>query len=43
MEHTMQNQLKPSVCIDAVFEGKSISDATASVNACGIDAFEFWG
>lgn len=35
--------LRPSVCIDAVFEGISKRDAIARVKACGIDAFEFWG
>jgi len=39
----MRNQLKPSVCIDAVFEGQSIADATKQVKACGLEAFEFWG
>lgn len=39
----MSGGLRPSVCVDAVFEGKSIDAATASVKACGIDAFEFWG
>ena len=39
----MPNQLRPSVCVDAVFEGKSIADATKQVKACGINAFEFWG
>lgn len=35
--------LRPSVCIDAVFEGVAPSEAIARVAACGIDAFEFWG
>ncbi|MCA9137467.1 MAG: TIM barrel protein [Planctomycetales bacterium] len=35
--------LRPSVCIDAVYEGVSKSDAIARVKDCGIDAFEFWG
>lgn len=35
--------LRPSVCIDAVFEGVTKSEAIARVKACGIDAFEFWG
>jgi len=39
----MPNQLRPSVCVDAVFEGQSIADATKQVKACGINAFEFWG
>ena len=39
----MAGQLKPSVCIDAVFEGLSVADAVQAVRNCGIDAFEFWG
>ena len=39
----MPNQLKPSVCVDAVFEGLPLVDAVGHVKACGIDAFEFWG
>ena len=39
----MPNQLKPSVCVDAVFEGQSIESAIRQVKECGIDAFEFWG
>ena len=39
----MSGGLRPSVCVDAVMEGQSISEATAQVKACGIDAFEFWG
>lgn len=35
--------LKPSVCIDAVFEGRSFEDACASVRKAGIPAIEFWG
>lgn len=38
----MPRQLKLSVCIDAVLEGQSISEATSLVKSCGIDAFEFW-
>lgn len=34
--------LKPSVCIDAVLEGRSVADATFLVKSCGMDAFEFW-
>lgn len=34
---------RPSVCIDAVFEGVAKAEAIARVKACGIDAFEFWG
>lgn len=37
------NAFRPSVCIDAVYEGVAKSDAIARVKACGIDAFEFWG
>lgn len=39
----MPNQLMPSVCVDAVFEGQSLVDAVRKVKACGINAFEFWG
>lgn len=38
----MQN-FKPSVCIDAVFEGKLYNEACASVKRAGISAIEFWG
>lgn len=38
-----QPVFRPSVCIDAVFEGVAKRDAIARVKACGIDAFEFWG
>ncbi len=37
------NQLKPSVCIDAVFEGLAVDKAIEHVQAAGINAFEFWG
>ena len=33
----------PSVCIDAVFERVSSSEAIKTVKQSGIDAFEFWG
>ncbi len=33
---------KPSVCIDAVFEGQPVSDALEQVRSAGIDTFEFW-
>lgn len=33
----------PSVCIDAVFEGKSVEEAISTVAECGIGAIEFWG
>ncbi len=33
---------KPSVCIDAVFEGRSVSDALEQVRQADIDTFEFW-
>ncbi|MEO1524722.1 MAG: TIM barrel protein [Planctomycetota bacterium] len=39
----MSNLFRPSVCIDAVFEGVPKKDAIASVKSCGIDAIEFWG
>ena len=35
--------LSPSVCIDAVFEGKSFDDACAAVSRANISAIEFWG
>ena len=35
--------LKPSVCVDAVFENQPILDAIATVKRSGINAFEFWG
>ena len=35
--------LKPSVCIDAVFENQPISAAIAAVAESGISAIEFWG
>ncbi|MFK8114425.1 MAG: hydroxypyruvate isomerase family protein [Rubripirellula sp.] len=38
----MLGQLKPSVCIDAVFEGQSVTDAVRVVKEAEIDAFEFW-
>jgi len=37
------NQLRPSVCIDAVFEGLPAGEAIQLVRKCGISAFEFWG
>ncbi len=37
------NCLKPSVCIDSVFEGQSFQDACQAVRAAGIPAIEFWG
>ena len=37
------NQLKPSVCIDAVFEGIAVDKAVKQVRAAGVTAFEFWG
>jgi hydroxypyruvate isomerase len=39
----MSSELKPSVCIDAVFEGKSFAAACAEVRRAGIPAIEFWG
>lgn len=38
----MSNDLKLSVCVDAVLEGTPLVEATSLVKACGIDAFEFW-
>lgn len=38
----MSKSLKPSVCIDAVFEGKSFEEACRSVRQAGIPAIEFW-
>jgi len=35
--------MKPSVCIDAVFEGKSFDEACAAVAEAGTPAIEFWG
>lgn len=35
--------VRPSVCIDAVFEGVGKAEAIARVADCGIGAFEFWG
>ena len=35
--------LAPSVCIDAVFEGKSLDEACAAVARANIAAIEFWG
>ena len=42
-EFTMSNGLVPSVCIDAVFEGKSFAHACEAVEGAGIPAIEFWG
>lgn len=36
------NNLKPSVCIESVFEGKSFEDACAKVKQANISAIEFW-
>ena len=36
------NSLVPSVCIDAVLEGRSLDDAISLVGQCGFSAFEFW-
>ncbi|MAI35803.1 MAG: glyoxylate-induced protein [Rhodopirellula sp.] len=35
--------LKPSVCIDAVYEGVPVDRAIDLVQAAGINAIEFWG
>lgn len=34
--------MKPSVCIDAVFENLPVAEACAKVKASGISAIEFW-
>lgn len=39
---TQNSTLIPSVCIDAVLDGKPVSDALQIVADCGIPAFEFW-
>ena len=39
----MSGKLRPSVCIDAVFEGKSFEESLAAVSESGISAIEFWG
>ncbi len=39
----MSQKLIPSVCIDAVFEGKPVTEACATVKNAGINAIEFWG
>ncbi len=39
----MPGQLKPSVCIDAVFGDLSPAEAAQLVSQSGIGAFEFWG
>ncbi|GAA4239552.1 TIM barrel protein [Postechiella marina] len=36
-------KLTPSVCIDAVFEGKSFEEACEIVSQSGINSIEFWG
>jgi hydroxypyruvate isomerase len=36
-------ELQASVCIDAVFEGKSYEEACRKVKESGIGAIEFWG
>lgn len=38
-----KNNLKPSVCIDAVFEGKTFEEACTTVKEAKIPAIEFWG
>lgn len=35
--------LKPSVCIDAVFENQPLEDALIAVKQANLHAFEFWG
>lgn len=39
----MNKNLLPSVCIDAVFEGKFFNESCAAVKKAGIPAIEFWG
>ncbi|KAA5543772.1 TIM barrel protein [Roseiconus nitratireducens] len=39
----MSQNVQPSVCIDAVFEGVPVVEAIDRVARCGIGAFEFWG
>jgi hydroxypyruvate isomerase len=39
----MSSNLNPSVCIDAVFEGKPIIEACQAVRSACIPAIEFWG
>lgn len=39
----MQKNLVPSVCIDAVFSGKSFDQACALVKEANISHIEFWG
>lgn len=39
----MQKNLVPSVCIDAVFSGKSFNEACALVKEANISHIEFWG
>ena len=36
------DSLVPSVCIDAVLEGRSLEDAVSIVSQTGFSAFEFW-
>ena len=36
-------RLKPSVCIDSVFEGQTFRHACKTVRQAGIPAIEFWG
>ena len=36
-------KFKPSVCVDAVFEGVKIEEACKAVSESGIPAIEFWG
>ena len=37
------NRFSPSVCIDAVFEGRTFQEACRTVREAGIPAIEFWG
>lgn len=34
--------MKLSVCIDAVMQGVSVSEALARLKGIGVEAFEFW-
>jgi hydroxypyruvate isomerase len=38
----MPSTFQPSVCTDAVFEGRSLDQALAGVREAGLPAFEFW-
>ena len=42
MSELSVKQLKPSVCVDAVFEGVPMADSVKAVSGLGYPAFEFW-